>query len=57
MLGCHRKLMTHVRHDVHALVNIHCIAHQEALSACDGLQTIPKLLVLDQFANKLTYYS
>ena len=53
MIGCHCGLTTCLKNDVYALVNAHCIAHQEALSANDEFKIIPELLVLDQFAKKV----
>lgn len=53
IIGCRHGLTIRLRHEVPTSINTNCSAHLEALSTCDAFIIVPKLLILDQFTNKV----
>ena len=43
MLGIHTGVQARLKADVLYLTNIHCVAHQEALAACQAAEKVPYL--------------
>ena len=53
MMGHHTGLTTRMRVEVSTLINVHCIAHHEALVARDATRAFLEFQMLDRFANKV----
>ena len=53
IIGCRLGLTIRLKHDMPTSTNTNCSAHQEALPTCDAFRIVPKLLILDQFTNKV----
>ena len=53
MTGHRTGLATRMRAKVPTLINVHCIAHREALAAGDAARSFPYFQMLDRFANKV----
>ena len=52
MTGHRTGLAARMRVEVPTLINVHCIAHREALVAGDAARSFPDFQMLDRFANK-----
>jgi hypothetical protein len=53
MRGIHEGLSTKLRRDAPHLLDIHCIAHREALTTNDASSHFLELQYIDKFANKV----
>ncbi|KAH9295072.1 hypothetical protein KI387_038660 [Taxus chinensis] len=53
MRGIREGLSTKLRRDAPHLLDIHCIAHREALATNDASSYFPELQFIDKFANKI----
>ena len=53
MTGHRRGLMVRMRAKVPTLINVHCIAHREALVPRHATIAFPEFQMLDHFANKI----
>ena len=53
MTGHRTGLAARMRAEVPTLINVHCIAHREALAAGDAARSFPNFQMLDRFANKI----
>ena len=53
MRGIRESLSSKLRQDVPHLLDVHCIAHREALAANDASSHFLELQFIDKFANKV----
>jgi hypothetical protein len=53
MTGHHTRLAVRMRIEDSNLINVHCIAHREALVAIDAARAFLEFQILDRFANNL----
>ncbi|KAH7332329.1 hypothetical protein KP509_20G082300 [Ceratopteris richardii] len=53
MLGCHEGLVSKLSRDVPNLIDVHCVAHREALAIVDACKGFPCLSYVDKIANKV----
>ena len=53
MTGHYTWLATRMRAKVPTLIDVHCIAHHEALAAGDATRVFPEVQMLHRFANKV----
>ncbi|KAH7281139.1 hypothetical protein KP509_36G032200 [Ceratopteris richardii] len=53
MLGCHEGLVSKLSRDVPNLIDVHCVAHREALAIVDACKCFPCLSYVDKIANKV----